>query len=139
MTRSFLTLILVLGLALPALAKDASLEERFTSALQAGGFSVREIGYTFWGRLRIVAVLDGMVREIIINPNTGEVLRDQTYPTAVASSDDKSDDTSVASVASGGASVTRDGDVSVGATGALGDDGEVPLLTSPEVIEGAND
>ena len=139
MTRLLITVIFVLGLSVPVYAKDISLEQRFTAALQAGGFTVRELGYTFWGRLRIVAVLDGMEREIIINPNTGEVLRDQTRPVAIARLDEKSDTTDVAAISSDGPTVSREGDTEMGAAGAVGDEGEVPLLTSPEVIEGTNE
>ncbi|WP_435259568.1 hypothetical protein ACSBLW_07350 [Thioclava sp. FR2] len=139
MIRLLLTVFLVFGLSLPALARDASLEKRFTAALQAGGFSVREIGYTFWGRLRIVATLDGMEREIIINPNTGEVLRDQTRPIAIANSDGRSYGSDVAELPTEETELGSDGDTGFGVSGGVGDEGEVPLLTSPEVIEGTDD
>ena len=139
MIRLLLTVFLVFGLSLPASARDASLEKRYAAALQAGGFSVRTIGYTFWGRLRIVATLDGMEREIIINPNTGEVLRDQTRPIALANSEGRGDGSTIASISPGGAAIGADGDAGFGVSGGRGDEGEVPVLTSPEVIEGTHD
>jgi hypothetical protein len=47
-----------------------------TSSLQAQGFEVRLVHWTFLGRIRIIAVSADIRREIVINPTTGEILRD---------------------------------------------------------------
>lgn len=46
------------------------------SALQDQGFEVRLVHWTLLGRIRIVAISADIRREIVINPNTGEILRD---------------------------------------------------------------
>lgn len=53
-----------------------SIEDRLLAALQAQGFVILEKGMTFFGRLRILAINDTTQREIVINPETGEILRD---------------------------------------------------------------
>ena len=47
-----------------------------TSSLQAQGFEVRLVHWTLLGRIRIIAVSADIRREIVINPTTGEILRD---------------------------------------------------------------
>ena len=53
-----------------------TVEERLVAGLQDQGYRVVEKGYTFLGRLRIVAENDKIHREIVVNPGTGEILRD---------------------------------------------------------------
>jgi hypothetical protein len=53
-----------------------TVEQRVISGLQAQGYVVLEQSYTFLGRLRIVAQNGSFQREIVVNPGTGEVLRD---------------------------------------------------------------
>ena len=53
-----------------------TVEERLLAGLQAQGYTVIEKGYTFLGRLRIVAESSEIYREIVVNPATGEILRD---------------------------------------------------------------
>ena len=53
-----------------------TVEERLLAGLQAQGYTVIEKGYTFLGRLRIVAESSEIHREIVVNPGTGEILRD---------------------------------------------------------------
>lgn len=53
-----------------------SVEEMLLASLEAQGYVIIEQGYTFLGRLRIVAVNGEIRREIVIQPGTGEILRD---------------------------------------------------------------
>ena len=53
-----------------------TVEERLLANLQGQGYTVLEKGYTFLGRLRIVAENGEIHREIVVNPGTGEILRD---------------------------------------------------------------
>ena len=62
------------GLASSALAM--SVEQRLVVSLKAQGYVILEDGYTWLGRLRIVAENSQYHREIVVNPETGEVLRD---------------------------------------------------------------
>lgn len=68
------TLITLALSATPAFAE--SIKEQVQSQLQAQGFTSIEIQRTLLGRMRIVASDGTRRREIIINPITGEVLRD---------------------------------------------------------------
>ena len=77
--RDFLSgLVAGAALAGPALAQDYV--DRVIAQLRAQGF--REIGQerTFLGRIRITAARSDGTREIIINPNNGEILRDLWTP-----------------------------------------------------------
>lgn len=53
-----------------------SVEEILLASLESQGYVIIEQGYTFLGRLRIVAVNGEIRREIVIHPGTGEILRD---------------------------------------------------------------
>jgi len=52
------------------------IEMRIISQLQAEGYVHIEVTRTWLGRVRIEAEGPGIEREIIFNPNTGEILRD---------------------------------------------------------------
>lgn len=75
-------LILTLALTLaPSVQAQTSpevppVEQAFLSGLKAQGFVVVEYGYTWLGRLRFVAVNGKLRRELVVDPATGEVLRD---------------------------------------------------------------
>lgn len=69
LATSFLT-------ASPALAQGASVIDQVVVQLKAQGYTKISMGRTLLGRTRIVAVNDTMRREIIVNPATGEILRD---------------------------------------------------------------
>jgi hypothetical protein len=60
--------------AAPAFADDFS--DRIVRQLERQGFSKIETEQTWLGRTRIVAEGSDGQREIIVNPNTGEILRD---------------------------------------------------------------
>lgn len=70
----------------PAQAKDVA--DIVVEQLTAQGFGHIEISRTLLGRTRIVAISGSYRREIIINPRTGEILRDYW----VAFEDDDDDD-----------------------------------------------
>lgn len=54
----------------------ADVERAILRRLRADGYRQISVSRTLLGRVRIVAVKPGLRREIILNPNTGEVLRD---------------------------------------------------------------
>lgn len=75
--RLFITgLTAVMLTAAPALAQTPSVVDQVIAQLKSQGYTKITMGRTFLGRTRIVAQNDEMRREIIINPATGEVLRD---------------------------------------------------------------
>lgn len=74
MYKLVMAAILLAGLA--QAGRALTVEERLVSGLQDQGYTVLEKGYTFLGRLRIVAENDLIHREIVVNPGTGEILRD---------------------------------------------------------------
>lgn len=69
-----LILSLVLALATPSMAQ--SLEERVISSLERDGYQRIVRTRTLLGRIRIVALRAGHIREVVINPSTSEILRD---------------------------------------------------------------
>ena len=74
MKKRLLTCLLLLTLSGPALAR--SVEDRLIAGLKTQGYVVLENGFTWLGRLRIVAQNAKYHREIVVNPETGEILRD---------------------------------------------------------------
>jgi hypothetical protein len=74
MRRLITVLLVMLGVALPARA--ATVEERIAAELQAQGYEIVEANRTWLGRLRFVAETSQIRREIVVNPGTGEILRD---------------------------------------------------------------
>ena len=72
--RKFISILVAATLtATPAVA---DVKDLVISQLKAQGFRKIRIGRTLLGRTRIVAINSRMRREIIINPRTGEILRD---------------------------------------------------------------
>lgn len=74
MKRLIWALVIWTGMGFAAFAQ--TVEERMIAGLQGQGYVILEQGYTFLGRLRIVAQNDQIRREMVVNPGTGEVLRD---------------------------------------------------------------
>ena len=75
--RKFLVLVTAFSLTgtMPAWAdKQDDIVERLVEA----GFGQIEITRTLLGRVRIVATKGNVRRELVINPRTGEILRDVT-------------------------------------------------------------
>jgi len=58
----------------PALAQDVS--AAIAEQLKAQGYSDIDVSRTWLGRARIVGENDAQRREIVVNPRTGEILRD---------------------------------------------------------------
>lgn len=67
---------LVSIIATPALAQDNA--DGIIRQLQQLGFRKFRVSRTWLGRVRIVAEKTGVQREIIVNPRSGEILRDYT-------------------------------------------------------------
>lgn len=68
------TLALCLSLGTAGFATPG--QDIVTASLQAQGFEVTLVHWTWLGRIRIIAVSADIRREIVINPNSGEILRD---------------------------------------------------------------
>jgi hypothetical protein len=92
MLKTFaLTSLLALAAAAPAAAQ--SVADAAIAELRASGFQKISVTRTLLGRVLVLgSSLEGQ-REIVINPNTGEILRDYFRPRMmVASSNDNDDD-----------------------------------------------
>lgn len=77
MMRGTVLLLLALLAALPAAA--GTLEQELTRQLRLQGYGQIQISRTWLGRLRLQARSGDLLREIVVNPNTGEILRDYAY------------------------------------------------------------
>ena len=81
MRRAFMIVLAVvtaLGLAAPVMAATAA--DQIVTQLRDQGFTQIEVEKTWLGRTRIVAERKDASREIILNPGTGEILRDLWLP-----------------------------------------------------------
>jgi hypothetical protein len=76
MNRRRFLMSLAPALLMPAMLRAESLQERIIDQLKTQGFSRVEISKTWLGRVRFIASGPGTRREIILNPRTGEILRD---------------------------------------------------------------
>ena len=76
MKRSLTMLTLVACLAAPAAALADSVSDSIARQLRDLGYREITVSRTLLGRTRIVARAKGTYREIIVNPRTGEILRD---------------------------------------------------------------
>ena len=77
--RAFLIVLAVMtvlqtGFAAPAVAATAA--DQIVTQLREQGFTDIDVEQTWLGRTRIVAERKDTSREIILNPGTGEILRD---------------------------------------------------------------
>lgn len=68
--------VLALTLTLGTAGSATPGQDLVTAALRAQGFEVTLVHWTWLGRIRIIAVNADLRREIVINPNTGEIMRD---------------------------------------------------------------
>jgi hypothetical protein len=87
------------GLVLSGPAFAQTVVDQIVSTLQRGGYDNIEVRRTMLGRTRITGAREDRMREIVINPRTGEILRDiiigqdgRTLSAAVLDDDDKRDD-----------------------------------------------
>lgn len=106
-------------IATPGFSQDY--EADIMAQLQGQGYQGITLSHTWLGRTRIVAMLDGDLREIVFDPNTGEILRDLSrLAVADAGTDSDNDGGQVASAgpASGAASATTATNTPVGTAAA---------------------
>jgi hypothetical protein len=73
--RAFL-MILGGGVSAATVGAAATFEDAVVAQLRAQGYGQITSAHTLLGRVRIVAILGDTQREIILNPRTGEILRD---------------------------------------------------------------
>ncbi|WP_294622588.1 hypothetical protein [uncultured Roseovarius sp.] len=86
-------LIACLSLApLAGVAQAQTAQDRIVQQLRDQGFDEIEVTRTWLGRVRIVAEEDDTLREIILNPNTGHILRDYWVELDDDDDDDDRDD-----------------------------------------------
>lgn len=107
----------LLGLALasaPEARAQAQVSQAFIERLRAEGYESISIGRTLLGRIRIVARDATRQREIVVNPATGELLRDYVRREDRGRDDDRDDNGSGPSESGG----------SGGSGGGAGDDGD---------------
>ena len=71
-----LLLAVDLFVAMASASFAGTVEQQLLASLQAQGYVVVEQSYTILGRLHVVARIGDVQREIVVNPGTGEVLRD---------------------------------------------------------------
>lgn len=76
MRRRVFLAALVGGMAAAGMAQARDRSDDIVRELKRKGYRVTEVSRTFLGRIRILATKDGGRREIIVNPVTGEILRD---------------------------------------------------------------
>jgi hypothetical protein len=98
MKKLLVAIVAFAGLSVPLWA--ATVEEQVLAALRNQGYVILEQGYTFLGRLRIVAENGRIHREIVVNPGTGEILRDYAISMPLELSPAKPDHPASAAVAS---------------------------------------
>ena len=99
---TMMAMVLVALASAPALA--ATYDQTLISLLQKQGYSDVTASRTMLGRTRVVAIGSDHMREIILDPNTGEILRDlskRLLATAESGGDGRNGDSSA--VASSGA------------------------------------
>lgn len=72
-------MVLALLLALPAPPSAAESVRDMIKILESEGFVVTDIGHTILGRVRIEAVTDGYLREVILSRSTGEIRQDAIF------------------------------------------------------------
>ncbi|MCC1480308.1 hypothetical protein [Roseibaca sp. Y0-43] len=59
-----------------ALASDRITPEMVSQALEGQGYTVESVTRTLLGRVRVVASMGGIWREIVLDASTGQILRD---------------------------------------------------------------
>jgi hypothetical protein len=80
MKRRHFLFLAASGLASPVAARSASYADDVVAQLTRQGFAVLTTESTWLGRVRITAQRNGGLREIVLNPRTGEILRDIWTP-----------------------------------------------------------
>lgn len=75
---TFAAFLLAASLATASYAAEP--EAVLVAQLEKAGYTIEIVSTTLLGRIRIDATRDGIRREIVINPRTGEILRDFEAP-----------------------------------------------------------
>jgi len=86
MFKRLLLCLVLAGAPLTAVAQ--SVQDQIVSQLQAQGFDKITLNNTWLGRVRVIALRNDLRRELVFNPQTGEILRDYW----VTLDDDDNDD-----------------------------------------------
>lgn len=76
MTRRTIPVYALAALLAAAPAHAQTVVDQIIAQLEAQGFTAFDVSRTLLGRSRIVATSGDQQREIIVNPRTGEILRD---------------------------------------------------------------
>lgn len=76
MNRRHFLVVVGLGSIAASSAAAAPFEEAVVAQLESQGYKSITVERTLLGRVKIVGQIDGGRREIILNPRTGEILRD---------------------------------------------------------------
>ena len=123
MNRRALSTILALAIAWGGPLRAEEPVDRILRDLKRLGYVTVSVESTLLRRTRIFAQSDEAQREIIVNPNTGEILRDLWVPLGKASSSGTSG--GLLGVGSGsGSGGDGDGDGDSSGSGSGGDDGD---------------
>lgn len=101
MLGKILGLIVVISVGCGA-AFAETVDQAVVAQLQQQGYTSVKVSTTWLGRIVIRARLDGGHREIVINPKTGEILRDYSSNAMVLVQDDNDNDGDSSVVASSG-------------------------------------
>ncbi|MGB8814177.1 MAG: hypothetical protein WCC57_13450 [Paracoccaceae bacterium] len=99
-TRLIASAVLLLMVGLAPVHADA-LEDSLVAQLKAQGYQSITVQYTLLGRLQLIATSENGVREIVVNPKTGEILRDylrENSRIAVATAENRGADAKIANV-----------------------------------------
>lgn len=78
-TRAIIVGAALAGLTTPAMAADWGAADTVIQRLISEGYTQIRIDRTWLGRIQIEARGAGGEREVIVNPRTGEILRDYLY------------------------------------------------------------
>ncbi len=74
MLKKFAFCLVLIGA--PQAAAAQSVQDQIVTQLRAQGFTEIALNRTWLGRVRVIAVRDDLRRELVFNPQTGEILRD---------------------------------------------------------------
>ena len=123
--RHFLLGALMVGV-LATSGRAETVDQAIVAELHQQGYTSVKVSKTWLGRIFISANLDGGYREIVINPQTGEILRDYSRGAVQMVDDDRSDPKSTVTADEGGDPVERPEDTTIGIAG--GDTSDEPQI-----------
>ncbi len=98
---------------------DEKMKRAIVSQLQEQGYDAISVKRTWLGRLRVTAIRQEQRREIVVNPLTGEILRDLSTP-----------DQTFASKGDGSTSSARDSSGDAGRSGGRADQDRIGVASS---------